>query len=216
VHYEIGNEVNAPAFWSGTLQEYLELLKASYDAVKRTDPKAQVLSSAMGCGIVRNFQPGLAGSASSRHDDWLRAILSTKAFDVVSVHDYYFPSEIVANGFTFRSYLEHIRELMKEAQVGERPIWITEAGYVSRPTDASGRLDDGSPEKQANWLGQAYRQAFEFGVERVFWLLLRDRDEPYFGSMGLADSQGNPRPAWKALQQFRGVFAPKADRDGRP
>jgi hypothetical protein len=39
------------------------------------------------------------------------------------------------------------------------------------------------------------------GVERIYWLLLRDRKEPYFGSMGLADAKGNPRPAWNALKQ---------------
>ena len=60
-------------------------------------------------------------------------------------------------------------------------------------------MDNGSPEKQAEWLTEAYQQAFEFGVERIYWLLLRDRKEPYFGSMGLADAKGNPRPAWNAL-----------------
>jgi hypothetical protein len=63
-------------------------------------------------------------------------------------------------------------------------------------------MDNGSYEKQAKWLTEAYWQAFEFGVERIYWLLLRDRKEPYFGSMGLADAKGNPRPAWNALQQF--------------
>jgi hypothetical protein len=118
------------------------------------------------------------------------------------VHDYYFPSEIVANGFTFRSYLEHIRLLMKEAGVGSYPVWITETGFVSAPAEATGRVDGGTPEKQAKWLQEAYQQAFDLGVERVFWLLLQDRDEPYFGSMGLADARGNPRPAWKALQKL--------------
>jgi len=37
----------------------------------------------------------------------------------------------------------------------------------------------------------------------MYWLLLHDRKEPYFGSMGLADAKGNPRPAWDALKQFR-------------
>ena len=42
-------------------------------------------------------------------------------FDAVSVHDYYFPSEIDANGLTFRSYLEHIRDVMKKSGCGELP-----------------------------------------------------------------------------------------------
>ncbi|MBI4832049.1 MAG: beta-galactosidase [Candidatus Lindowbacteria bacterium] len=201
VHYEIENEVNGPTFWSGTVEEYVELLKASYPVIKQADPDARVLPSAMACKIVRNFKPG-RNEEWNRHDEWLRAILSTKSFDAVSVHNYYFPSEIVANGLTFRGYLDHIRDLMKEAGVSERPIWITEAGYVSRTTDASGRKDKGTPEKQAKWLKEAYQQAFESGVERVFWLLLRDREEAYFGSMGLADANGKPRPAWNAMKQL--------------
>jgi len=204
VNYEIENEVNGEAFWKGTLEEYLELLKAGYDVIKKADPKAKVLPSAMGCGIVRNFQSELVRQEAWKwHDSWLQPILSTKKFDVVNIHNYYFPNDIVANGLTFRSYLEHIHDLMKKSGLEDRPIWITETGYVSAPTATSGRMDNGSYEKQAKWLTEAYQQAFELGVERIYWLLLRDRKEPYFGSMGLADAKGNPRPAWNALKQFK-------------
>jgi hypothetical protein len=203
VNYEIESEVNETASWKGTREEYLELLKAGYDAIKKADPKAKVLPSAMGCGITRNLQLGSGGQNAWRwHDGWLQAILSTKQFDAVSVHDYYFPSEIVGNGLTFRSYLEHIRGAMKKSGLGNFPIWITETGFVSLRADAGGRMDNGSPEKQAKWLTEAYQQAFELGVERIYWSLLRDRKEPYFGSMGLADAKGDPRAAWNALSQF--------------
>jgi hypothetical protein len=204
IHYEIENEVNMEAFWKGTLEEYLELLQAGYEVIKKADPQAKVLPSAMGCGIVRNFQGDSEKyEAWKWHDGWLQPILSTKKFDVVNIHNYYFPSEIVANGLTFRSYLEHIQDLMKKTGLEDRPIWVTEIGYVSVPTEVSGRKDNGSPEKQARWLTEAYQQAFGLGVERIYWLLIRDRKEPYFGSMGLADAKENPRPAWNALKQFK-------------
>jgi beta-galactosidase GanA len=204
VMYEIENEVNEQAFWKGTVEEYTELLKAGYGAIKKADPKAKVLPSAMGCGIVRSLQLESGSEKAWRwHDSWLQPILSSKKLDVVNIHNYYFPSEIVANGVTFRSYLEHIHDLMKKSGLGNHPIWITETGFVSLSTEASGRMDNGSPEKQAQWLREAYQQAFESGVERVYWLLLCDKKEPYFGSMGLEDAKGNPRPAWNALSQFR-------------
>ena len=204
VNYEIENEVNGETFWKGTLEEYLELLKAGYDVIKKADPKAKVLPSAMGCGIIQNFQSELVRQeAWKQHDRWLQPILSTKKFDGVNIHNYYFPSDIIANGLTFRSYLEHIHELMKRSGLGDRPIWITETGYVSAPAETSGRIDNGSFEKQAKWLTEAYRQAIEFDVEKIYWLLLYDRKEPYFGSMGLADAKGNSRPAWDALKQFK-------------
>jgi hypothetical protein len=59
---------------------------------------------------------------------------------VVNIHNYYFPSEIVANGLTFGSYLEHIRDLMKRSGLGDRPIWITETGFVSKPTETRKEL----------------------------------------------------------------------------
>ena len=204
IHYEIENKVNDGAFWKGTKEEYLELLKDGYDVIKKADPTAKVLPSAMGCGIVRNLQSGSEGEKVWRwHDSWLQSILSTKKFDVVNVHNYYFQSDIIANGHTFKNYLEHIHDVMKRSGLGNYPIWITETGFVSVPAATAGRVDNGSYEKQAQWLLEAYQQAFESGVERIYQLLLRDRKEPYFGSMGLADMKGNPRPAWNALSQFR-------------
>lgn len=203
VNYEIENEVNETASWKGTLDEYLELLKAGYDAIKKADPKAKVLPSAMGSGITRTYQLGSGDQKVWKwHDSWLEPILSTKRFDAVSVHNYYFPSDIVVNEATFHSYLEHIREMMKKSGLGDRPIWITETGFVGAPTNASGRMDKGSPEKQSLWLKEAYEQAAQSGVERMYWLLIRDRKEPYFGSMGLADEKGEPRPVWNTVKQF--------------
>jgi arabinogalactan endo-1,4-beta-galactosidase len=203
VNYEIENEVNSEAFWKGDLEEYLELLRNGYEVIKKVDPQAKVLPSAMACGIIKNFQSESEGrEALKRHDKWFQAILATKKFDVVNIHDYYFPSGIVANGFTFRGYLEHVQEVMKKSGLGRFPVWITETGYVSSRADASGRMDNGSPEEQALWLKEACEQAFESGAERVYWLLLRDRTEPYFGSMGLADAKGNPRPTWNTFKQL--------------
>lgn len=205
VSYEIGNEVNGQAFWDGTQQEYLALLRASYGAIKGADPRARVLSAAMGCGVSRNFTGAEAGEALRRHDGWLRPILATGAFDVVAVHDYYYPGEAAENGFSFQSYLDHVRQLMKEAGVDDRPIWITEMGFAGSSGYAGGHQPAGSPDKQAQGLAEAYRQAADSGVERMFWLLLRDREEAFFGSMGLMDAQGRPRPAWQTLQQLTGV-----------
>jgi hypothetical protein len=205
VHYEIENEVSAPAFWQGTKEEYAELLKVSYQTIKRVDPKATVLAAAMPCGITRTFPGPEYPQFKTYHDDWLRYYLPTKAFDVVSVHNYYFPSGRTVNGFTFRSYQEHIYDLMRQAGVAGKPVWITEAGYVSRTTQARGRTDESSPEKQAQWIEEAVAQASELGVERIFWILLRDRAESYFGVMGLADSSGRPRPAWKKIQELNPV-----------
>ncbi len=203
VNYEIENEVNDETTWKGSLEEYLDLLRSGHDVIKKADPQAKVLASAMRCGITQDYQSeSAAREAWRRHDKWFQAILATKKSDVVNIHDFYFPSEIVANGFSFRSYLEHVQDVITKSGSGRLPVWITETGYVSSVADAGRRGDKGSPEKQAAWLREAYGQAFGSGVERIYWLLLRDGKEPYYGSMGLADAKGNPRPAWDALKQL--------------
>lgn len=203
VDYEIENEPNIPKFWNETRDEYLELLKASYRSIKENAPQARVLTAALACGIVFNYRNArIANRILENNDEWLRSILTTRAFDVLSVHDYYFPDH-AENGWTFASYLTHIRNLARQAGVGKAPVWITETGYVASPTKAGGRTDEGSPERQAQWLQAAYKQAFELGVARVFWLFLRDHPNAgYFDAMGLMDVHGNVRPAWKVMQNI--------------
>ena len=201
VHYEIENEVNSN-FWSGSLADYLELLPASYRVIKAEDPEAKVLASAMACGVILNPKTPLERQRlSSQHDDWLESILATKAFDVINVHDYYFPDGPAVNGWTFQSYLEHIIAFAQGAGVDDRPIWITEMGYISRPVPTGGRTDNASPEKQAAWLTAAFHEAAARGVEHAFWLFLRDAPNTgYFGSMGLLGAGNVPRPAWQAYK----------------
>jgi hypothetical protein len=85
--------------------------------------------------------------------------------------------------------------------VNDRPIWVTELGYISRPVVTGGRTDYGSPEKQGAWLTAAVHQAQALGVERAFWLFVRDAPNAgYFGSMGLLGAGNVPRPAWQAYK----------------
>jgi hypothetical protein len=201
VHYEIENEVNTD-FWAGSLADYRKLLEASYRVIKAEDPEAKVLASAMACGVIFNPKTPLERQRmSARHDDWLEVILATKAFDVINVHDYYFPESPEVNGWSFQSYLQHILAIAEAFGVNDRPIWITELGYISRPVVTGGRADYGSPEKQAAWLTAAVHQARALGVERAFWLFLRDAPNTgYFGSMGLLGAGNIPRSAWQAYK----------------
>ncbi len=203
VGYELENEVNAD-YWAGTLTDYLDLLRATYPAIKSADPGARVLASAMACGVVFDFRSPRARSRFfDKHDQWLSAILSTHAFDVVNVHDYYFPDGPEVSGWTYRSYLDHVARLAERQGAKGVPVWITETGFVSRPTRTQGRLDDGSPQRQAELLRAAYRQAGESGVRAVFWLFLRDHPNlGYFGSMGLAGPPNAPQSTWRAFQSI--------------
>jgi Cellulase (glycosyl hydrolase family 5) len=195
VGYEIENEPNSK-FWSGTMDDYLTLLKASFTSITRSDPQARVLSGALACHTAFTYRDAATTERENRaFDTWQNSILATRAFNTIGVHDYYFPDGAV-NGWTFTTYLTHIQDLARVAGCDKCPIWITETGYVSRPQKAGTRTDPGSPQSQARWARQAFQQAFDRGVERVYWLFLEDHPNTgYFASMGLTDADGTPRPA---------------------
>jgi hypothetical protein len=201
VAYEIENEVNA-LFWAGSLADYLDLLNVSYRALKAADPQAIVLPSAMACGVVFPLEaPGPRDQFFGKADAWASAILRTGAYDVVNVHDYY-PPDVRVDGWTFASYLDHVRALAVAAGAGLKPIWITETGFAAHPVALKGRVEPGSPDLQARRLSQAFAAAAAFPAARVYWLFLEDTGgEGLFGAMGLEDGAGRKRPAWRA---FRG------------
>ena len=193
IFYEVENEVNAKAFWAGTPEEYVALLQETYQTIKGIDPSAQVLHAAMDCGLVADGDELTRNRGLSRHDMFLRLIFESRAFDIISTHDYYF-SDHEVNGVTFGSYLERIKTMAAEYGLKDCPLWVTETGYVTVSTPVGKRVDLGSLENQAQWLAEAVDEAKSVGVERMFWMLIVDRDEPYFGSMGLFNSDGTTRP----------------------
>jgi hypothetical protein len=199
VAYEIENEPNSN-FWSGTMDDYLALLKASFAVIARTDAQARVLSAALACHTAFTYPDAATTQRQNQaFDTWQNAILATRAFNTIGVHDYYFPDGAV-NGWTFSTYLTHVGDMARAAGCDKCPIWITETGYVSRPQKAGTRTDPGSPQSQARWAGLAFQQAFDLGVERVYWLFLRDHPNThYFASMGVIEAGGTPRPALSVL-----------------
>ena len=203
VAYEIENEPNSK-FWSGTMDDYLTLLKATFAAITRSDPRATVLSGALACHTAFAYPDSATTEKQNQSfDRWQNAILATHAFNTIGVHDYYFPDGAV-NGWTFISYLDHVADLARAAGCAKCPIWITETGYVSRPQKAGTRTDAGSPQNQARWAAESFQQAFDHRVERVYWLFLKDHPNTgYFASMGLTDVHGTARPALSVISHWK-------------
>jgi hypothetical protein len=199
VAYEIENEPNSN-FWSGTMDDYLALLKSSFGAIVRADPQAKVLSAALACHTAFTYpDAAMTQKQNQSFDDWQNAILATHAFNTIAVHDYYYP-DVAVNGWTFAGYLAHVQDLARAANCSACPIWITETGYVSRPQRAGSRTDPGSPQNQARWARQALQQAFAQGIARAYWLFLKDHPNTgFFASMGLIDAAGKARPALSVL-----------------
>ncbi len=202
VYFEIEYKVSSPAFWSGSVDEYKNLISASYSAIKEVAPHAKILHSSVPCGTIPSFIGEDPYAFEKSHDLWLREILSARHYDIININNYYFPSDITINGFTFSDYIKYIQAILKELKIDDKPLWITESGFFSEDTDIGVKKYMSTPSRQAKWMEEAYKQASELGVKRIFWYLLKDNTEDFYGSMGLIDIEGKKRPAWKLVKKM--------------
>ena len=122
-HWEIWNEPYGHGFFAGTPEEYAELLKIAYRAIKRADPKAVVIG---GC-----FTPVL--------EEWTRRVLAQDALsfmDALSYHVYWSPplTEPAAPGQlpVITQQVQRYVELMRE-HGGVKPIYMSEGGIRCPP-----------------------------------------------------------------------------------
>ena len=122
-HWEIWNEPCWPGFFSGTPEEYAELLKAAHRAIRRADPQAVVIG----------------GCFSSHAAEWTNGVLAHNGLDfmdALSYHVYWSPAvtEPATPGEpTFiEQEVQHFVELMRER--GQlKPIYMTEGGLRCPP-----------------------------------------------------------------------------------
>ena len=136
-HIIIGNEPNLSYEWGyrqTTPQDYVDLLKVVYPAVKATNPDVVVLAGAM----APTLEP--AGSPWGLNDlDYLAGMYAAGAadyFDALAVHSYglTFPADAEPgpDRLNFRR-VELVRQVMVEHGDADTAIFITETGWNDHP-----------------------------------------------------------------------------------
>jgi len=122
-HWEVWNEPCWHTFFSGTPEEYAELLKVAHRAIKRADPQAVVIG----------------GCFSSHAREWTQRVLAQDGLDfmdALSYHVYWSPAvtEPTAPGEpTFiEQEVRHFADLMHE-RGKPKPIYMTEGGIRCPP-----------------------------------------------------------------------------------
>ncbi|MHB8895005.1 MAG: beta-galactosidase [Candidatus Geothermincolia bacterium] len=198
IAWQIENEPNAPAFWNGTREQYLELLKVAYAAAHRADPGAVVLPAGLACGFSgkQNLESDLAQIRS-----WHDSIMDSGAFDALDAHDYYPPEQDNPFGLTFRGYLQKIKSWMDAKEV-DVPLWVSETGISSAPFDFGRGTASFTPEQQAEDLRLIYGDAAAEGITHLFWYKLEDTPEGVFTNMGLLATDHSRKPAWDAYREL--------------
>ena len=183
IHYwEIWNEPNI-GFWTGTVEQYAELMKAAYDSIKEADPNAKVIgccTAGTDLGFIeRVFQLG-----------------GFDEMDILSIHPYRYPPT------------PEETDLMAELQKADalirkygkpKEIWMTEIGW---PTNVGG---NGSSEaKQAAMIVRTYVLGIASGVvQKTFWYNFRNDglDANYNEhNFGIIRRDHSPKPACIAFR----------------
>jgi len=212
--WELWNEPDSAAFFSGTPGQYAAMLRAAYPAIKAAQPQDVVVT----------------GGANGNDMDFIAALYDHGArgsFDAVGVHTdtacltngpwrYYRDARGRIGRFTFSAYRE-VHAVMTDRGDGAKPIWMTEIGWSTesrRPRscdvgEKAGKKRLGvSPKRQARFLTAAYRcVAADPFVGVALWFGLQDMRRR--GGYGLYRRGGRAKPAARAFRRLRRGVAPR-------
>ncbi len=197
VRYEIWNEPNTREFWkpSPNAAEYAILLKEAVAAIRSADPSAKVSSG----GLSRFDAAFLSGAV----DPSLTATLTA-----IGVHPY--PKTAPE---TIAPELANLREWTARTLGPHLEVWDTEWGYSSAnaPEEApsNGHTEEGR-RRQASLSVREILTVWAVGFPLAVWYDLRDDGADPANpehNYGLLDSNGNAKPAIKAIQTLMGVVS---------
>jgi hypothetical protein len=189
-HWEIVNEPDGRWAFEGSPEEYAQMLRAAYDAIKARVPEASV---AMG------------GIMSPSDDGWIERMLATPgadaahAFDIANLH-------LRGRASALPGQLVAWRELLR-AHGFDGPVWVTEHGYPAEPAYQSDPAYRGGEEAQAAYLTESVLALAEAGADEVF-VTLRDNLDGQFASEGVVavgdgpDYPARRKPAFAAVRRL--------------
>jgi polysaccharide biosynthesis protein PslG len=204
--WELWNEPDNPAYWSGSIAEYATLAAAGARGVRRGDPRARVVLG------------GLAGPNATYLQAALRHAELRRAVDVVNVHGYL---ETWDNERA-EEYVVRLREVQEVLKGSRLALWLAEFGYSSArltPREVSKGVlavyrHEHTPEFQAVALVRHHVLALASGtVSLTAWYRINDLP-PTAGvigdannrSLGLLDTRGRRKPAFAAMRLVTRLF----------
>ena len=197
--FEVWNEPNLAAFWTGSRDDYFKLYRTTAAAIKSVSASLPV------------------GGPATAENAWLPEFLdfcktSGAPADFVSTH--YYPTDAFGEiGADTITQLEHapkdvmrLRALEARVQAGQRPLYYSEWNITSNPRDP---LHDQS-------FAAAYAVKICMSVDSIvdaysYWTFSDIFEENYFpsvpfhGGFGLLNLYGIPKPIYRAFQMMRGL-----------
>jgi len=155
-YWECDNEVDVRGI---NVEDYCDVLKATYEEVKDADPAATVLFA------------GLTGRGGT---DYYNSVMETcdnigDYFDIADFH--FYPGRDSPNeAFSWHSDLISTLKNL----VLDKPIWITESSVPSQEIPNIEGIHYNTQNIQAEMLIKIHVSSLARGVEKVFWWMLMD------------------------------------------
>ncbi len=194
--WESWNEPDLPGhpFFLGNGKDFMPYQRACYLAAKHADPKCTVLFAGLCFASVEGYMyahklkpPSPDPAHTSFFEEYLQEVKkdpNAKAnnyyFDVMSQHSYSRATDLY-------DYAEVDKKLMRDYLGQEKPIWMTETGFV----DHGGGAWGGTAGDYCDYLVQSYCWAKLAGVQRSYHFQLDNSN-----GHGLYDANlGKPKPA---------------------
>jgi xylan 1,4-beta-xylosidase len=193
-YFEVWNEPNLTAFWTGKIEDYLKLYRVTAEAIKRVDPGLRV------------------GGPVTATAAWVPEFLdfceqNQVPADFVSTH--YYPTDAFGQiGSDTLTQLAHApRHVMRDQarltqqQARGRPVLYTEWNASSNPRDP---LHD--EPYTAAFVAKTVLEVEPFVECYSLWTFSDIFDENYFpsspfqGGFGLLNLHGIPKPSYRAYQ----------------
>jgi hypothetical protein len=202
----IGNEVDIASgqwhTWDGTVQDYVQLLKVAYQAIKAGNPHARV---------AHYGSPWWYD-----HGEYLGRFLDLIAADPAApANNYFFDIgnfHLYSRAADIPKVVPWYREALSKRGIPQKPIWVGETNVVPHDDPIWGGYAGGfmaSMDEQANYVVESLATYMALGVERVGFNRLMDGQDFRNGGepFGLLRNDGSKRPAFRAFQVATQLFS---------
>ena len=206
--FEVWNEPNLKAFWTGTRDDYFKLYRETVRAIKEIDPDLKV------------------GGPATARDEWIAEFIAFcerhhLPADFVSTHHY--PTDaLVAPGTNTDDQLAHSRRsIMRQwaqdtrRRAGGRHLYYTEWNTSSNPRDP--RHDE---PYAAAFAAKTALEASGVADSYSFWTFSDIFEEyslpsePFHGGFGLLTLHGIAKPVYRAFQLLKELGTERLVVDG--
>jgi len=195
---QIGNEMDGPAFWQDTPENYALLLKKSYQTIKEAAPDMQVAigGAATPEGYREFYKPMLAEL------DRIKDHSGDHYLDIFDLHwsgqfagdDDYDAISLPTGTYELKAFIADIRSDLAAIGQVNVPFYITE---MSDYSDTPAGYASSTETYHASAVIKRYVYALAAGIEKIFWAQMFEEhnaggeENGYFDNVGLINNPLN-------------------------